>query len=402
MNNLLLLGILLAVALASESMSRILRLPQVTGYVILGVICGKSLIGLFGDGFLTDAAVVNDFALGAMAFTIVSELKGTLFRSLGKSIFFIVIFEAIGAFLLVAGSMYLMHPDKLYQALVLGSVASATAPAATVAVLSQYKAKGPLTSTILAVVGIDDAIALIIFAFATTIAKAVMRGTSLSVSEIIGKPLVEIGGSLILGILVAFLFRTLFGKTRHPDLLLIRIAAAMILIMGISTQFGLSELLAIMAYAAVIVNIDPALNNRSLNIVTHLGPLFYAMFFTLAGARLDIKLLPVVGVMGLVYTAARMIGKTAGGTLGAALGKAPEVVKKYVGLGLIPQVGVAIALAILVDKMFGTGAFGEAGLMLSKVVINILLFTTIITEIVGPILTRFAVTKAGERNDSGE
>ncbi|HPQ89606.1 MAG TPA: cation:proton antiporter [Candidatus Mcinerneyibacteriales bacterium] len=400
MNTLLLLGIVLGVAVLGEGLARITRLPRVTGYVILGVFFGQSLIGVFDTTFITHTAIVNELALAAMAFAIGSELKAELFKKLGRSIAFIVVGEAILAFIFVSLGMYLMNPDKLYQALVLGAVASATAPAATVAVLSQYKARGPLTSTILAVVGIDDAISLVIFAFATTIAKTILSGTQLSLGELALKPLIEVFGAVAVGIAVGWLFKLFFGKVRHPDELLIRLGASLFIILGITTQLGFSELLAIMAYGAYMANTDPMMSNRSLNIVNTLAPLFFAMFFILAGARLNVSLLPAVGLMGLVYTLLRMGGKFAGGTLGALLGKAPVVVKKYVAMGLIPQVGVAVALAILVDRTFGTGTYGEAGVNLATVVINILLFTTIITEVVGPVLTRFAITQAGERHDT--
>jgi Kef-type K+ transport system membrane component KefB len=400
MNTLLLLGIVLGVAVLGEGLARITRLPRVTGYVILGVFFGQSLIGVFDTTFITHTAIVNELALAAMAFAIGSELKAELFKKLGRSIAFIVVGEAILAFIFVSLGMYLMNPDKLYQALVLGAVASATAPAATVAVLSQYKARGPLTSTILAVVGIDDAISLVIFAFATTVAKTILSGTQLSLGELALKPLIEVFGAVAVGIAVGWLFKLFFGKVRHPDELLIRLGASLFIILGITTQLGFSELLAIMAYGAYMANTDPMMSNRSLNIVNTLAPLFFAMFFILAGARLNVSLLPAVGLMGLVYTLLRMGGKFAGGTLGALLGKAPVVVKKYVAMGLIPQVGVAVALAILVDRTFGTGTYGEAGVNLATVVINILLFTTIITEVVGPVLTRFAITQAGERHDN--
>lgn len=400
MNTLLLLGIVLGVAVLGEGLARITRLPRVTGYVILGVFFGQSLIGVFDTTFITHTAIVNELALAAMAFAIGSELKAELFKKLGRSIAFIVVGEAFLAFIFVTLGMYLMNPDKLYQALVLGAVASATAPAATVAVLSQYKARGPLTSTILAVVGIDDAISLVIFAFATTVAKTILGGAQLSLGELALKPLIEVFGAVAVGIAVGWLFKLFFGKVRHPDELLIRLGASLFIILGITTQLGFSELLAIMAYGAFMANTDPMMSNRSLNIVNTLAPLFFAMFFILAGARLNVSLLPAVGLMGLVYTLLRMGGKFAGGTLGALLGKAPVVVKKYVAMGLIPQVGVAVALAILVDRTFGTGTYGEAGVNLATVVINILLFTTIITEVVGPVLTRFAITQAGERHDN--
>ncbi|TYB30434.1 MAG: sodium:proton exchanger [Candidatus Mcinerneyibacterium aminivorans] len=400
MNNLLLLSLVLIVAIIAEKITSKFNLPTVTGYVVFGIIFGKSLVGLFGSDFLSSVSVINDIALGAIAFTIGAELKRKTFKRLGKSIFFIVFFEAIFTFIFVSTGMYLLHPDKFYQAIILGAVASATAPAATVMVLNQYNAKGPLTSTILAVVGIDDSIALIIFAFASTTAKSLLKGSSLTISRMLVSPMEEIFFSIILGVIMGLVFNHLFKNVRGPKKLVIRISAAILLLLGITTQFDLSELLTIMAFAATISNINSTFTTRSHKVIANISPVFYALFFILAGARLDITLLPVVGVMGLLYTLLRMGGKYSGATLGAILGNAPKVVKKYVGFGLIPQVGVALALAIIVNKTFGGGNYGDAGIMLAKVVINILLFTTIITEIVGPLLTGMAVKKAGEDNEN--
>ncbi len=398
MNTVLMIGIVLTVAILGELVSEKLKLPVVVGYVVFGVLFGKSVLGIFNSDFINSTAILNDFALGLMAFTIGAELKKSLFVKLGKSIFFIVFFEATLAFVFVTLTMYFLNPDKLYQAIILGAMASATAPAATIAVIQQYKAKGPLTSTILAVVGIDDAMSLIIFAFAATFAKSLMSGAHLSIIKVIVHPVIEISIALGLGISFAFLSNIFFKKIRNPEKLSIRVAAIVAVLLGLSNLLDVSELLSIMAFAATLVNINPILTNRSLGIVKHFEPIFYALFFILAGANLDLSLFKAIGLMGLFYTLARGLGKYVGGSLGAILGKAPEKVKKFVGLGLLPQLGVAVGLAIVVNKMFGMGEYGEAGKMLSKIVLNILLFTTIITEIVGPVLTRFAIIKAGEQN----
>jgi Kef-type K+ transport system membrane component KefB len=399
MNTVLMIGIVLAVAILGELVSEKLKLPVVVGYVVFGVLFGKSVIGVFNPYFINNTAILNDFALGLMAFTIGAELKKSLFVKLGKSIFFIVFFEASLAFVFVTITMYFLNPEKLYQAIILGAMASATAPAATIAVIQQYKAKGPLTSTILAVVGIDDAMSLIIFAFAATFAKSLISGTHLSIIKVIVHPVIEISIALALGISFAFLSNIFFKKIRNPEKLSIRVAAIVAILLGLSNLLDVSELLSIMAFAATLVNINPILTNRSMGIVKHFEPIFYALFFILAGANLDLSLFKAIGLMGLFYTVARGLGKYAGGSIGAILGKAPAKVKKYVGMGLLPQLGVAVGLAIVVNKMFGMGEYGEAGKMLSKIVLNILLFTTIITEIVGPLLTRFAIIKSGEQNN---
>ena len=372
-------------------------IPIVTGYVLVGVVLGISILKVFHLEILDQMGMVNDFALGLIGFTIGAELRREVFAKLGRSILLIAVCEAFLAFLLVTGAVYLIDPSRLYQALILGAVASATAPAATVYVIQQYKAKGPLTSTILAVVGIDDAFALIIFVFASVVVKGILRAEHIAVLEVILTPVKEIGLSVILGVAMGFAFGWLFRKVRYPDDLLLGLAAFILAILGVSKTGHLSGLLAAMAFGTTVSNLNTSLTHRSAKLLEGLSPLLFAYFFIFAGSHLDVSLLPKIGLLGLVFLFARATGKVGGASLGAALGKAPPTVRRYVGLALIPQVGVAIALAIMVRQEFGSGGFGEAGENLALMVINILLFTTVITEIVGPLLTKWALGKAGER-----
>jgi len=369
----------------------------VTGYVLLGVVLGVSLLRLLHEEALQHMDLVNDLALGLIGFTIGSELRRDVFKKLGKSIFLIALFESLCAFILVTVFVYLLDPTRIYLALILGAVASATAPAATVYVIQQYKTKGPLTSTILAVVGIDDAIALMIFVFAAAVTKSLLSVEHISSLHIILTPVLEILFSLLLGTMLGLLFVWLFRRVRFPDDLSLGIIGFILLGLGIAEHFHLSGLLAIMAFGSVSSNMNLMLNNRSGKVLEQFSPILFACFFIFGGAHLNLTLLPKVGVLGLVYLIARMAGKMGGASLGAWISRAPPSVRKYIGFALIPQVGVAIALAILVKKEFGTGAFGEEGMHLAEVVINVLLFTTIITEIVGPLLTKMALTRAGER-----
>lgn len=374
-------------------------IPIVTGYVLIGILFGISLLRIFNAEALDRLDIVNDFALGIIGFTIGTELRREVFDKLGKPILLIALFESSVAFILVTVLIYLLDPSKIYQALILGAVASATAPAATVYVIQQYKAKGPLSSTILAVVGIDDAFALIIFVFAAVISKSILKAQEISWLHVFITPILEIIFSIVVGTLSGFVFSGLFRKVRYPDDLLLGIAAFILLILGVSQKFHLSGLLATMAFGTVVSNINSMLTNRSAKILEGVSPLLFAYFFIFAGAHLDVGLLPRIGFMGLIYLLARAAGKVGGAVLGAILGKAPSIVKKYVGFALIPQVGVAIALAIMVKKEFGGSEYGEVGMLLSSMVINILLFTTVVTEVVGPLLTKYALTKAGERQD---
>lgn len=385
------------IAYLTKRLTGKLGIPIVTGYVIMGVFLGVSLLKVFRTETLDRLDIISDFALGIIGFTIGSELKKEVFQKLGKSIFLIAAGESILACIVVTVCIYAIHPSKLYQALIFGAVASATAPAATVHVIRQYKSRGPLTSTILAVVGIDDAFALILFTFALAVSKSLLSAEHISFLSIFLSSGIEIALSIVLGIFTGLLFFFLFRNTRFPDDLLLGVSAFILAILGISRQFHLSGLLAAMVFGAVVTNAHTMLMNRSVKILEGISPLLLAFFFIFAGSHLDITLLPKIGLMGLVYLLGRAGGKIGGAGLGALMGKAPAVVKKYVGFSLIPQVGVAVALAIIVKKEFGIDAYGPQGAELSSLVINILLFTTIITEIVGPLLTKMALTKAGER-----
>lgn len=398
LNILIYLAITAFVAFLIKRLTGIVGIPIVTGYVIVGVVMGISLLQIFHSAELDRLDIVNDFALGIIGFTIGSELRREVFVKLGRSIILIATFESILTFLIVTASVFLLDPSKVYQAFILGAVASATAPAATVYIIQQYKAKGPLSSTILAVVGIDDAFALIIFVFAAALSKGILKAEHVSLLSILIPSLLEILLSIVLGILLGFGFIWIFRKVRYPDDLLLGTAAFVLFSLGISQLYHLSGLLSTMTFGAVVSNLNPMLNNRSSKILESVSPLLFAFFFIFAGAHLDVGLLPQIGIVGLVYLVARIVGKVGGAHLGAYVGKAPDVVKKYVGFSLIPQVGVALALAIIVRKEFGSDIFGEPGRLLASIVINVLLFTTIITEIVGPLFTKHALTKSGERN----
>jgi NhaP-type Na+/H+ or K+/H+ antiporter len=396
LNSLIILAITLLMAYFVKRLSGKAGLPIVTGYVLIGVVLGISLLNILHDHALRDLDLVNDLALGLIAFTIGSELRRSVFKELGRSILLIAVFEGIMAFALVTGVMLLIARDRLYQALILGAVASATAPAATVYVIQQYKAKGPLATTILAVVGIDDAIALTIFVFASAMVRSILGSTHISAGMLIFRACYEIGMSLIMGAVTGLIFVSLFRKVRFPDDLLLGTGAFILLDLGIAEHFHLSGMLSVMTFAAMVSNLNIMLNNRSSRILEGFAPVLYACFFIFGGAHLNFALLPKIGWIGVAYLLSRAAGKIGGASLGAWIGKASNNIRKYIGFSLIPQVGVAIALAIMVRKEFGQPQYGAAGSELATLVINVLLFTTIVTEIVGPLLTRWVLGKAGE------
>ncbi len=395
-NHFIYLALIFLAGFAMKFVSAKLRLPEVTGYVIAGVFMGVSLLRLLTPETLHHLSAISTVALGIIAFTIGSELRLSVIKRLGRPIFFIVLFECLFTFALVYGVLLAVIPEQPYMALLLGSVAAATAPAATVAVIKQYRAKGELTSTVMAVVGIDDALALIIFVFAFSFAQTGLQGGELHVLQILLSVLLSIGESLALGAGSALLFRGLLSGTRDTEWIELLLAAAILGILGISEVLGNSELLAIMVFASVVVNTSPTLAKRSANIVDNFSPVFLAAFFILGGAHLDVRLITEIGLLGLLYFALRSTGKIGGASLGALIGRAPKKIRHYIGFTLLPQVGVALALALSINKEFTREVYGAQGAEIAHYIINILLFTTIITEIVGPLLSRHSLKRAGE------
>ncbi len=393
------LAVIFFAAFLTKAAARRLKMPEVTGYVLVGVVMGVSLLHILSPRILEHLSGVSTVALGIIAFIIGVELRLDVIKRLGKSILLIVLCECFAAFLLVYFILLYLFPENPYMALLLGSVASATAPAATVAVIKQYKSKGELTSTIMAVVGIDDAVALIIYVFASGIVKAGLTGGEAHFSLIIAKTLLSIGESILIGLVAAWIFRRLLANIRDTEWVMLLIAAALMAILGISEKLGNSELLAVMAFGAILVNKSPTLAKRSTAVVENFSPLFLAAFFLLGGAHLDVRVLGQIGIIGLVYFAARSTGKIGGASLGAVIGRAPKRVRKFIGFTLLPQVGVALALALSINKEFTQPQYGSAGSEMAHYIINILLFTTIITEIIGPLLTRFALKKSGEARE---
>jgi Kef-type K+ transport system membrane component KefB len=397
LNPFLWLGVIFLAAYAMKLLTGRLKIPEVTGYVVGGVLLGTSAAHLLTPKVLDGLASLSTVALGIIAFMIGIELRLDLLKRLGKSIFAIVVLECVGAFVVVFGLLMLFFPGSFQQALLLAAVASATAPAATVAVIKQYRAKGILTSTIMAVVGIDDAVALIIYVLASSVVKNSLLGGHLQVSKIAVSTLISLGESAILGTVAAFLFALLLKGTRDRGRIDLLTVTVVLGLLGLSERLGCSELLTVMVFGCVLVNRSPLLTRRSIGIVEAFSPYFLALFFILGGAHLDIRVIGQIGWIGLVYFIARSIGKLGGAALGAAVGKAPSTVRKYIGFALLPQVGVALALALSINKEFNRpDLYGSLGPTMAVYIINILLFTTLITEVIGPMLTKVVLKKAGE------
>lgn len=364
------------------------KLPNVTGYLIAGLIIGPSILGIIPKEGADKLSIISEAALSFIAYSIGSEFNIENLRNVGRGVIVITIFEALTAVALVDMSMIFIFKQSVPFSLVLGAIAAATAPAATLMVIRQYKAKGPVVNTLLPVVAMDDAVGIIAFGISTTIAKAILNNsTNISVFKIIFIPLLEIFFALLLGFMMGIILTYLSKKARGEDGLLSIIIAVLFATTGIAIRFELSSLLACMMVGATLINIDPN-NKRAFTTVERFTPPVLISFFTIAGVQLDLSILKDVGVLGIAYVIIRVIGKILGAYLGARISKFPSTVQKYLGYTLIPQAGVAIGLSMVAQNTL-PHPYGVE-------IRTIVLAGTVIYELVGPMITKMALIKAGE------
>lgn len=379
------MALAIVLALLSSKLMKAIRFPNVTGYLLVGLIVGPYCLNLIPLQFTEQIGLLSEIALGFIALSIGAEFKLSYLKKVGKSPVIIAFLEGFMAVIVVDAALIFLKVNIPF-ALCLGAIAAATAPAATLMIIKQYKAKGPLTETLLPVVAIDDAVALIAFGLSTAIAKVLMQGQSgLFVASLI-KPIFEIilsfGLGAVLGIIYAMLTKWFTGRGNR-----LSVTIGMLLIcLGVSDTFGLSSLLCVMMMSAVYVNISSEYT-KVFEIVDRMTPPLFMLFFFFSGAELNLGILPQVGFIGIVYLLFRVFGKVFGAWLGCKICKTKESVSKYLGLTLIPQAGVAIGLAttaLTIVPQFGTK------------IRTIILCSTVIYELVGPLITKIALKKAYE------
>jgi Kef-type K+ transport system membrane component KefB len=393
-NILALIGLIIAVSFLGSKLFQRFGIPQVVGFIIIGVVLGPSFLNIVPLELSRELIFISEIALGLIGFDIGSHLLFGELRRLGRSILFILLFEAIGTFVLVALGIYALT-QSLHTALIFGALASATAPAATVDVLAEYDAKGPLTTTLLAVVGMDDALALLLFSVAAAFAESLLAQSGPpSVLQMLQLPLVEIGGSLVLGVGLGLLLDQIMCRMKvQHDAMAVSIGFVFLSV-GLSQAFGFSLILTAMILGMVVVNRCPEHGRHIRFTIEQAGPVIYVLFFTLVGARFQIGLLPTMGLLGVAYVVLRSTGKFFGAWLGGTVGGAEPVVRNNLGLGLLSQAGVAIGLALSSANRFS--AYGEEGQALGALIINVITATTFVVQIVGPISVKLAISRAGE------
>jgi len=384
-------GIAILTAFFSSKLAGLMKSPLIVGYIIAGAILGPAVLNIISPAEIDQLDIVNVVTLSFIGFGVGGELRFTELKKLGKSIIIIVLMEATAAFLMV-GIVCALVLNSIPLGMIYGALAAATAPAGTTDVINQYHAKGNLTTTLYAVMGLDDIYALVIYSLAIPLSLIMLGGVELSVPLALGKAGLEVLISLGAGIITGFIFS--FGARRiHDHVSILLFSLGLILLnCGIASKFELSPILLNMATGVVLIN-RSAINARKVfNSLGQWTPPIYLFFFLLIGTRLDFSLIYRYIVLILVYIFARSLGKWSGAFAGSAISKAPEKTRKYLGFTLLSQAGVAIGLALSAAESLRKLNF----LHEADQIMGVMAATTFLIMLFGPIVTKIALVKAGE------
>lgn len=399
---LLLLGIAVFGGMLGAWIFQRLRIPQVIGYIAIGVLLGESGLELFHLQDIEDLQPLNIFALGIIGFLVGGELRIDEFKKYGRQFASILFGEGIAAFILVGGAigvfLYCMGIDlyiSIAGGMVFGAIASATDPASTVDVLWEYRSKGVLTTSITAIVALDDALAMALYGIGTGAAQ-ILTGSEASILHELGVVAFELFGAIILGGAFAAILVLLMRWFHNSDKSLPFALGILLLVIGISDITGMDVILAAMTTGFAAANLAPLRTKRLFSLVKSFSTPIYVLFFVFVGARLGLGRMPgwLWWVVGL-YVIGRSLGKFAGAWIGAKITNSEDVVRKYLGTGLFCQGGVAVGLSIMASKRLGEVPL-TADLSLGDAVIYGITATTLIVQILGPSAVKMAISNAGE------
>lgn len=399
MNIILILSLFIGFGYIVGKLASLIKLPTVSGYLIAGLLLGLLPIDYSAHSSLFNN--ISEITLSFIAFGIGSEFILSNLKKSGKTIMIITLMEVLGAIIIVFLAMFLISPfifpnfsssQRIVFSLILGTMSAATAPAATIMVIKQFRTKGPVTDTILPVTALDDVFGIIAFGIALPIARILTpidasQALDFTLWNMIKMPLIEVFGSLILGLVLGILLAIVMKKLDPKDELQVKSIFFVLLGLGLANLLGLSPLLVNIVVGATIANLREDAP-RSFKAVNDFVPVFYILFFTIAGATLNLKVLTTVGLIGIVYVIARGLGKISGAFFGGKMANADPKVTKYLGIALLPQGGISIGLSILVMKYLPVE--------LSTPIVTIILFSILIYESTGPIFAKIALKKSGE------
>ena len=408
MNSILAVGVLLVIGFFGGIIARKFKLPTISGYIIIGM--GLSVLNVIPKELINgDLNIIVEISLGSIGYLVGGTLNFGMLKRFGKQIVVITSSQLMGSWILVTVLMAFLAPfiiklaipnPNFYQtylppAIVIGAISSATAPAATLAIIREYKASGPLTSTLLAVIAIDDALCIIAYALGLSVAEVLTIGSLSNISwlQIIMVPALDIGGAMLLGTFLGFgmIYLIRFADTKKR--LSVIVLGTILLGVGIAKTLNISSILASMIMGFVVTNrIRP--NENAFEVIDEIDEIVFAMFFTLAGAHFDLGVMKEAGILSLLIVAGRCSGKYIGARIGATISHAPTVIKKYLGFGLFPKAGVTVGLALLAKQhpVF-------SGTSIGNIMISAILASVIINELIAPPLTKYALFKSGEATE---
>lgn len=402
MNAILAVGLMVIIGLFGGFAARKLKFPTISGYIIVGIII--SLLHIIPKELINGGLnIITDISLGVIGYLVGGGLYLKKLKKFGKNIAVITPIQTIGAWVFVTISVLFLGPfiiragvanpgsfySYLPMAIVLGAISCATAPAATLAIVREYGAIGPFTTTLLAIIVLDDAITVMAYAVGSNVAESLITGfQNISWYRMLAVPAVDIIGSILLGTVLGFGL-TYIGRfiKKKPQLLAV-VAGAIFLCVGLSNALGLSSILANMTMGFIVVN-RMKHNEDMFGVIHNIEGVIFAMFFTLAGAHFDLGVIKTAGILAAVIFLARFTGKFVGVRVGASISHASPEIKKYLSLGLFPQAGVTIGLAMLIKEH-------QAFSNIASIMINAILASVIINEIISPPLTKYMIFKVGE------
>jgi Kef-type K+ transport system membrane component KefB len=381
------LAVLLTIGYAGARLLRNIHIPAVTSYLLLGIIIGPRLCNIIPVTILGLSGVISHFVLGIIAFTLGESFSLKDLRSAGSSVMWISVFEAACAWLIVTTVMigyHMLLGLPVHPAIIMGAAASATAPAATVMVIREYRAQGPVTNMLLRVVAIDDAWCLILSAAAITVASTLISG-SVKISTFL-TIIIELVLSLSFGAVAGICLHYIGVLIRNREEFLTVTLGFIILLVGVSLAFHLSPLLTCMVAGICIANIS---KNSALffETIRSIDTPFFLIFFMLVGANLELEILPKIGIMGVLYLMFRVLGKFVGVSIGSMISRADLAIRKFLAWGLVPQAGVALGVALTAKTMYP-----KYGAMIFTTITA----TTVVYELIGPLCVRYGLRKAGE------
>jgi len=391
------IGVMIVAGFFGGTLAKKLKFPRITGYIVIGLVLSPSVLNLVSRTTIESLDIITSTALSIIAYAIGGSLRIQSIRKLGRSIAWVTIVQAIAAWLIVTIGVVFLAPPILgisqatvaqYYfplAFILGAIACATDPATILAITHEYRSKGPLTTTLLALVAIDDAVAVVAFAIAMGVGQSLVTGIAGSAQQMVLEPFLEIIQSIGIGAAFGFglVYLTKLVKTR--PLLLLVVLGMIVLCTGVANRMGVSLIMANMAIGFVVTN--RITEDEPFIVIEWVDELVFAVFFVLAGMHFDFNVMMAVGVMVLVIFSTRFVGKYYGARIGAKISHAPVAVKKYAGFALLPQAGVAMGLALLARNSFPI--FGD-------IILNATLAVVIINQLVSPPMVRYGLFKSGE------